>query len=80
MDDDSGRRQRRRMMTAQEIERWTTRGKEESGRQTTTALGQPGREHEIKIKKSSLCKKSFFSNMAFPVVVCAPAENQISSF
>ncbi len=42
-DDNSGRRQRRQMMTAHKIEWRTTRGKEESGRQTTTALGQQGR-------------------------------------
>jgi hypothetical protein len=59
-DDDSGRRQRWRMMTARKIEWSTTKGKEESGRQTTTTLGQPGREHETKIKKSSLRKKDFF--------------------
>jgi hypothetical protein len=34
-DDDSGGRQRQRMMTAREIKRRTTRGKEESGWQTT---------------------------------------------
>jgi hypothetical protein len=48
-DDDSSRRQRRRMMTAHKIKRRTMRGKEESRRQTTMALGQPGREHETKI-------------------------------
>jgi hypothetical protein len=47
------------MMTAHEIERQTMRGKEESGRQTTTALGQPRRERETKIKKSYLRKKTF---------------------
>jgi hypothetical protein len=50
-----------------QIKQRTTRKKEESGRQTTTALGQPGRERETKIKKSSLCKKTFFSNMVCPV-------------
>ncbi len=43
-DDDSGRRRRWRMMMAGKIMRRTMRGKEASGRQTTTALGQPGRE------------------------------------
>ncbi len=40
-DNNSSRQKRQRMMTACEIERRTTRGKEESGRKTTTALGQP---------------------------------------
>ncbi len=62
-DDDSGGQQRRWMMTACKIKQRTTRGKKESGRQTTTALGQPGREHETKTKKLSLCKKTFCSNM-----------------
>jgi hypothetical protein len=48
------------MMTACKVEQQTTRGKEEGVRQTTTALGQPGRERETNIKKSSLCKKNFF--------------------
>jgi hypothetical protein len=67
------------MMTAQEIERWTTRGKEESGQQTTTALGQPGRELETKIKKSSYVK-SLFSAIRPVWLEFAPTENQISSF
>jgi hypothetical protein len=79
-DDDSGRRQRRRMMTACEIKRRTTRGKEESGRQTTKALGQLGRERETKIKKSSLRKKTFFSYTVYLVGVFAPPQNQLSSF
>ncbi len=37
-DDNSGGRWRRRTMTAREIRQRTTRGKEESGRQTRTAL------------------------------------------
>ncbi len=57
-DNDSGGRQRQRMMTARKIRWWTMRGKEESGRQTTTALGPPGRERE-KVKKSGLRKKLF---------------------
>ncbi len=60
-------------MTACKIEWWTTRGKEKSGQQTTTALGQPGSERESKIKKSSLRKKTFFSDMVCPVGVFAPA-------
>jgi hypothetical protein len=68
------------MMTAHKIERQTTKGKEESGRQTTTALGQLGRERETKIKKSSLRKKIFFSDMVCPVGVFAPTKNQLSSF
>jgi hypothetical protein len=68
------------MMTARKIKRQTTRGKEESGRQTTTALGQPDRERETKVKKSSLRKKTFFSDTVCPVGVFAPAKNQLSSF
>jgi hypothetical protein len=36
------------MKTACKIERRATRRKEEGGRQTTMALGQPGREREKK--------------------------------
>jgi hypothetical protein len=79
-DNNSGGRQMRQMMTACKIKQWTTRGKEESGRQTRTTLGQPGRERETKIKKSSLCKKTFFSNTICPIGVFAPAKNQLSSF
>jgi hypothetical protein len=79
-DDDSGRQQRWWMMTAREIKRRTMRGKEESGWQTTTALGQRGREHETKIMKSSLRKKTCYSNTVCPVGVFAPAKNQLSSF
>jgi hypothetical protein len=68
------------MMTARKIKRRNTRGKEESGRQTAMALGQPGRERETKIKKSSLRKKTFLSNTVCPVGVFAPAKNQLSSF
>jgi hypothetical protein len=64
-DGDSGGRQRRQMMMAHKIERRTTRGKEESGRQITTALGQLGREHETKINKLSLRKKSFSAIQSF---------------
>jgi hypothetical protein len=46
---------------AHKIERRTARGYEEGGRQTTKALGQPGRERETKIKKLSLLKKRLFS-------------------
>jgi hypothetical protein len=79
-DDDCHRQQRRRMMTARKIKKWTARGKEESGRQTTTALGQPGRERETKIKKSSLRKKTLFSNTVCHVGIFTPAKNQLSSF
>ncbi len=73
-DDDSGGGQRRWMMMARKIEWRTTRGKEEGGWQKIMALGQPGRECETKIKKSSFCKKTFFSNMAVcPVEVFSPA-------
>jgi hypothetical protein len=44
------------------------------------ALGQPSRERETKIKKSSLLKKTFFSNTVCPVGVFAPAKNKILSF
>ncbi len=59
--------------------RWQiTRGKEESRQQTTTALDKrlislPGRECE-KIKKWSLCKKTFFSNTVCLVGFFAPAK------
>jgi hypothetical protein len=43
-DDNSGGRQKRRMMTAPKIEWRTMRGEEEGRRQTTMALGQPGRQ------------------------------------
>ncbi len=76
-EDDSGRRQRRWMMTAREIKRRITRGNEESRRQTTKALGQLSREHKTKIKKSSLRKKTFLSNTVCTVGVFAPAENQL---
>ncbi len=68
-DNDSGGQQRRRMTKACKIERQTTRGKEEGGWQTTMTLGQPGRERETKIKKSSLRKKTFFSDAVCPVGV-----------
>jgi hypothetical protein len=48
-DNDSGGQQKRRMTMARKIKRRSTRGEEEGGRQTTTALGQPGRERETKI-------------------------------
>ncbi len=73
-DDNSRGQQKQRMMMACKIKRWTTRGNEESGQQTTMALGQPGREHETKIKKSSLRKKTFFSNTVCPVGVFAPTK------
>jgi hypothetical protein len=78
-DNDSSRQQRQQMMTACKIKQRTTRGKEatrgkeEGGQQATTALGQLGREHEAKIKKSSLRKKTFFSDRVCPVGVFAPA-------
>ncbi len=68
------------MMTACKVEQRTTRGNEEGGQQTTMALGQPGREHETNVKKSSLPKKTFFSNTVCPVGVFAPAENKLLSF
>ncbi len=78
VDDNSGGRQRQLTMTARKIGRRTTRGKEESGRQTTMALdkrliSQPGRKRE-KINKSSLRKKTFFSNTVCPVGFIAPAK------
>ncbi len=79
-DNDSGRRWRQQMMTACKIKLRTMRGEEVGGRQTTTALGQPGREHETNIKKLSLRKKTFFSNTVRPVGVFAPAENKLLSF
>ncbi len=72
VDKNSGGQQRRRMMMACKIKQQTTRSKEESGWQTTAALGPPGRECE-KIKKSGLHKKAFFSNTVCPVGVFAPA-------
>jgi hypothetical protein len=77
-DNDSSGRQRRRTTTARKIGQQTTRGKEENGWQTTMALdrrliSQPGSEHE-KVKKSSLRKKTFFSNMVCPVGFFAPAK------
>ncbi len=79
-DNDSGGQQRQRMLTACKIKRRTMRGKEKGGRQTTTALGQPGRERETKIKKSSLRKKTFFSNTVCSVGVFTPTENKLLSF
>ncbi len=67
-------------MTACEIKQQTARGKEESGRQTTTALGQPGRERETKNKEIEFTQKDFFSDTVCPVGVFAPTENQLSSF
>ncbi len=78
-DDDSSGQQRWRMTMARKIERQTTRGEEEGGRQTTTALGQRGRESETKIKKLSLRKKTFFSDTVSPVGVFDPAENKLLS-
>jgi hypothetical protein len=65
-DNDRGGQQTWWMMMAREIEQRTKRDKEESGRQTTTSLGPPGRERE-KVKKSGLRKKTFFSNTVCPV-------------
>ncbi len=50
--------------------------------QTTTALGPPaGRAESMKkIKKSSLCKKTFFSNMVCPVGGFTPAQTNLSPF
>jgi hypothetical protein len=79
-DSDSGGQQRQRITMARKIEWQTTRGKEEGGQQTTMALGQPGRECETKIKKSSLRKKTFFSDTVCPVGVFAPAKNKLLSF
>jgi hypothetical protein len=79
-DDNSGGRQRWQMMMARKIKRRATRRKEEGGRQTTMTLGQPGRERETKIKKSSLRRKTFSSNMVCPVGVFAPAKNKLLSF
>ncbi len=79
-DNDSGGQQRQRMTTACKIKRQTTRGEEEGGRQITTALGQPGRERETKIKKLSLRKKIFFSDTVCLVGVFHPAENKLLSF
>jgi hypothetical protein len=77
-DNDSGGWRRQWTTTARKIERHTTRGKEESRQQTTTVLDKrlispPGRERE-KIKKSSLCKKTFFSDTVCPVWFFAPAK------
>ncbi len=62
-DDDSSGQRRQRMTTSRVIGRWTTRGKEESGWQTTTALDKrltpPGRECE-KNKEIRFTQKDFF--------------------
>ncbi len=58
-DDDSGGQRRWRMMTACKVKRRTTRGEVEGGRQTTTVLGQPGRERETK-KEFEFMQKGFF--------------------
>ncbi len=76
-DEDSGGG-RRRTMTAREIGRRTTRGKEENGWQTTMALDKrlissPGRERE-RMKKWSLRKKTFFGDMVRSVRFFAPAK------
>jgi len=68
------------MMTACKVERQTTKGREEGGGQTTTALGQPGRERETNIKKWSLRKKTFFGDTVSPVGVFAPTKNKLLSF
>jgi hypothetical protein len=47
------------MITACKIKWQTTRGKEESGWKTSTALGQLGRERETKIK-IEFTQKDFF--------------------
>ncbi len=77
-DDDSGGQQRQRTRMACKIGWQTMRGKDENGRQTTTALDRRlisplGREHE-KIKKLSLRKKTFFSNTVCPVGFFAPTK------
>jgi hypothetical protein len=64
--DNSGGRQRWWMTTARKIGQQTTRGKKESGRQTTTAIDKrlispPGREQE-RIKELIYAKRLFFSN------------------
>jgi hypothetical protein len=81
-DNDTGRQQRQRMMTARKIEWQATRGKEESGGQTTTAIGQLQLDSQAEgvKKKTSLRKKTFFSNTVCLVEVFAPAKNQLSSF
>jgi hypothetical protein len=79
-DDNSGGQQRQRMMRARKIGRRTTRGKDKSGWQTTTALGisliiPPGSMQSCgKIEKLSLCKKTFFSNTVCLVEKIAPAK------
>jgi hypothetical protein len=85
-DGDGGQQQRRTtkavddkpLTTACEIGQRTTRGKEENGRQTTTALDKrlispPGRERE-KIKKVSLHKKTFFIDLVCLVDFFAPSK------
>ncbi len=84
-DDGDGGQQQRRTTKAADDDSMQGRavdyeGEEEGGRQTTTALGQPGRERETNIKKSSLHKKTFFSNKVCPVEVFAPAKNKLLSF
>jgi hypothetical protein len=79
-DNETVGQQRQWMMTARKIERRTTRKEEEGGQQTTTALGQPSRERETKIKKLSLRKKTFFSNTVCLVGVFDPAKNKLLFF
>jgi hypothetical protein len=80
VDDDSGGQQRQQMMTACKVKWQTTRGEDDAGRQTTTALGQPGREHETNIKKLSLRKKTFFGDTVSPVGVFAPTKTNSFPF
>ncbi len=83
-DNDSSRQQRQQTMMAHKIGRRTTRGKEESGRQTITTLdirliSLLCSERE-KIKKSSLRKSTFFSDMVCLIGFFAPAKTPDTMF
>jgi hypothetical protein len=64
-------------MTACKIKWRTTMGKEEGGRQTTMALSQPGREHEIQIIEFSFARtlRGFCENENF--LFCTSARRKI---
>jgi hypothetical protein len=67
-DDNSGRQRRQQMTMARKIGQLTTRGKEDSGWQTTTTLGLPGREREkkeIKFMQKDLIQQYGLSSWIF---------------
>ncbi len=58
-DDNSSKQRQGRTTTACKIKQWTTRGKEENGQQTTTAL-EPTRQRAWKNKEIKFTQKDFF--------------------